>query len=162
MTRENSSEQPGRQVRPEFSERLSVPWWGWPLPLVAGCLLAAEVNMGFPGIWYWLPYLVAVPLVVLLLLMFGRTRVRLADDELWVGDAHLPVEFIDSVEAISAKDKRKALGPELDPRAFVLHRGWVGPVLRVRLNDPDDPTPYWLFSVRAADRLAELLRERIR
>ena len=50
------------------------------------------------------------------------------------------------------------LGPDLDPAAFVLHTGWVGPVLRVMLTDPADPTPYWVFSVRHAEQLAALLR----
>jgi hypothetical protein len=30
--------------------------------------------------------------------------------------------------------------------------------VRVRLTDPADPTPYWLFSTRRPERVAELLR----
>jgi Protein of unknown function (DUF3093) len=144
--------------RAEFSERLYVPWWGWPLPLAAAVLLAAEVHMGYPGVRAWLPYLVTVPLVVLTMLWLGRVKVELRDGQLWVGDAHLPLEFVGEVEVLPASAKRRALGRELDPQAFVVHRGWVGPVLRVELTDPDDPTPYWLFSARSAERLAELLR----
>jgi hypothetical protein len=59
---------------------------------------------------------------------------------------------------ISPKAKRRALGPELDPAAFLLHTGWVGPMVRVAVTDPEDPTPYWIFSVRQADKLAALLR----
>ncbi|MBY8851332.1 DUF3093 domain-containing protein, partial [Saccharothrix sp. MB29] len=44
--------------------------------------------------------------------------------------------------------------------AYVVHRGWVGPVVKVELRDPQDPTPYWLFSARSAERLAAVLRER--
>jgi hypothetical protein len=44
--------------------------------------------------------------------------------------------------------------------ACVTHRGWVGPMVRVELRDPADPTPYWLFSVRSAEELAALLRSR--
>jgi hypothetical protein len=144
--------------RPIFSERLYVPWWGWPLPLVAGGLLAAEVHMGYPGVRAWLPYLITIPLVIVMMLRLGRVKVEVRDDELWVGDAHLPLSFIGAVEVLPASDKRKALGPDLDPTAFVVHRGWVGPVLRVHLTDPADPTPYWLVSARSADRLAALLR----
>ncbi|KAA2254943.1 DUF3093 domain-containing protein [Solihabitans fulvus] len=144
-------------AQPDFSERLYVPWWAWPLPLLAAVLLAAEIHMGFHGVRSWLPYLVTVPLVLLVLLRLGRQKVEVRDGELRVGDAHMPLRLLGEAEVISAKDKRKALGPELEPTAFVSHRGWVGPIVRVQVADPDDPTPYWVFSVRAADRLAALI-----
>ncbi|GDY32920.1 DUF3093 domain-containing protein [Gandjariella thermophila] len=143
---------------PTFGERLYVPWWGWPLPLAAAVLLAAEVHMGYPGVRAWLPYLITIPIVLLAMAWLSRVRIELRDGELWVGDAHLPVEYIGEVEVLTGTAKRKALGPELDPQAFVVHRGWVKSALRVELTDPRDPTPYWVFSVRSADRLAELLR----
>jgi hypothetical protein len=134
------------------------------LPLLAGALLAAEIHMGYPGIRAWLPYLVMIPLVVLLLLAVGRTTVRVtsggadSEPELWVGDAHLPLRFVGEVDVIDRHHKRKALGPELDPAAFVVHRGWINSVVRVHLTDPEDPTPYWMISTRRPERLAEALR----
>jgi hypothetical protein len=65
---------------------------------------------------------------------------------------------VGAVQIVPVTAKRKALGPHLDPAAFVVHRGWVGPLLRVQLTDPADPTPYWMFSTRHPERLAELLR----
>jgi hypothetical protein len=124
-----------------FKERLYVPWWGWLLPVGAAVLLAA------------------VPLVVLLILRLGSLKVEVREGELHVGDAHVPLELLGSVEVFTAKTKRKAMGPHLDPAAFVAHRGWVGPMVKVALDDPADPTPYWLFSVRSADRLAALLKK---
>jgi Protein of unknown function (DUF3093) len=141
------------------SERLYVPWWGWPLPLLGAGLLAAEIHMGYPGVRAWLPYVILLPLMAAWLLVLGRAKVRLSGDELLVGDARLPLRFVGEVEVIGRERKRKALGPELDPAAYVLHRGWVGPVLRVHLTDPEDPTPYWVFSTRKPEALAELLRE---
>jgi hypothetical protein len=146
-------------VRLAFSERLAVPWWGWLLPLLAAVLLAAEIHMGYPGVRSWLPYLITVPFTVVMLLRLGRVKVEVRDGELRVGDAHLPLRFVGDVEVLPAQAKRKALGPELNPTAFLVHRGWVGPVLRVHLTDPADPTPYWLFSVRSANRLAAVLRQ---
>jgi hypothetical protein len=34
-------------------------------------------------------------------------------------------------------------------------------VLRITITDPADPTPYWIFSVRQAEKLATLLRANI-
>lgn len=143
-------------------ERLYVAWWAWPLPLAVAAVLSASIHQGYPGVRAWLPYAVLIPLAVLVLLRMGRTRValvRTADDTvLHVGDARLPVRFVGEVEVIDKDHKRKAMGPELEPAAYVVHRGWVGTMLRVRLTDPRDPTPYWLFSTRKPERLAELLR----
>ena len=93
-----------------------------------------------------------------LIVRWGRTRVAVADGELRVADARLPLEFVGAVDWFPPGEKRRVLGPRLDPAAFVVHRGWVGPVLRVQLTDPADPTPYWLFSTRHPERLAEILR----
>jgi hypothetical protein len=154
-------EAPGQHspdVAPVFDERLAVPLWWWPLGFGVATLLAAEVHMGYPGVRAWLPYLLTVPLTCVVLLRMGRHRVVLRGDELWVGPAHIPVRQLGQVQVIPPDAKRRVLGPDLDPAAFVLHTGWVGPVLRVILTDPADPTPYWVFSVRHAEQLAALLK----
>jgi Protein of unknown function (DUF3093) len=143
---------------PAFDERLSVPWW-WYVPAAGvGVLLGAEVHMGYPGVRSWIGYAVLVPLCVGALLLMSRTRVRVDDDALRVGTAVLPRRYVGRVEVVDRRDKQAALGPELDPAAFVLHRGWVGPLVRLEVTDPDDPTPYWVFSVRRPDRLLSALR----
>ncbi|HET9258126.1 MAG TPA: DUF3093 domain-containing protein [Pseudonocardiaceae bacterium] len=147
-------------MAPTFEERLAVPLWWWPLGLGVATLLAAEVHMGYPGVRAWLPYLLMIPLISVFLWRLGRHRVALRGSELWVGPAHIPVHLLGEVEVIPPDAKRRALGPDLDPAAFVLHTGWVGPVLRITVTDPADPTPYWIFSVRQAQTLASLLRAR--
>jgi hypothetical protein len=120
-------------------------------------LLAAEVHMGYPGVRAWLPYLLTVPLTIAVLVMMGRHHVTLRAGELWVGRAHIPTHHLGQIQLIHPNAKRRALGPNLDPRAFVLHAGWVGPVLQITVTDPADSTPYWIFSVRRAEELATLL-----
>lgn len=142
---------------PHYHERLSVPWWWWPPVLMVAVLLAVEVYLGFPRTPVWLPFLLTGPLALAYLVWLGRLRVGLADGELRVGDARLPVEFIGRCDVVQASGKRRALGPDLDPAAFVLHRGWVGPVVRVEVTDPADPTPYWVFSVRRPSELLAAL-----
>jgi Protein of unknown function (DUF3093) len=138
-----------------------VPLW-WFLPAVGvAVLLGAEVHLGYPGVRSWIGYAVTVPLFVAALVWLGRARVRVSDDELRVGSAVLPLRYIGRVDVVRKEDKQAALGPELDPAAYLLHRAWIGPVVRVEVTDPDDPTPYWVFSVRdTAGLLAALGVER--
>lgn len=150
----------GETDRKLYSERLYVAWWGWPLPLIAAALLAAEIHMGYPGVRAWLPYLILMPLMAAWLVLLGRSKVEITEDELLVGNARLPLRFVGEVDVVDREHKRKALGPELDPAAFVVHRGWVGPIVRVHLTDPEDPTPYWVFSTRKPEAVAGLLRKK--
>lgn len=148
----------GAPTRVLFEERLRVPLWWWLPGLGVAGLLAAEVHMGYPGIRAWAPYLLLVPVAVAALLSLGRTRVQVADGELRVGRAHVPLRFVGEVDIIARQHKRQVLGPDLDPAAYLVHRAWVGPLVRVRLTDPDDPTPYWVFSTRRPEELAKVLR----
>jgi hypothetical protein len=147
-------------ARPGYEERLWVPpWWAVPALGVSG-LLAAEVHMGYPGVRAWLPYVLLLTVAAAVLLTLSRTRVRVTAERLEVGPASLPLEFVGEVDVVPKAGKRRALGPESDPAAFMLHRAWIGPMVRVRLTDPDDLTPYWIFSTRRPDRLVELLGSR--
>jgi hypothetical protein len=74
-----------------------------------------------------------------------------------VGPATLPTRFISASEVVPVRAKQQALGPGLDPSAYLLHRPWIGPMVRVTLDDPTDPTPYWLFSSRRATELVAAL-----
>ncbi|OLR94939.1 DUF3093 domain-containing protein [Actinokineospora bangkokensis] len=143
---------------PTYAERLHVTWYWWPLPLLAAGLLAAEVHMGYPGVRAWLPYAIVLPLTLLMLWRAGRTPVAVRDGKLLVADANLPLEHVGEVVVVAKEHKRRVLGPHLDPAAHVVHRGWVGPLVRVVVEDPEDSTPYWLFSTRHPEQVAEALR----
>jgi hypothetical protein len=142
-----------------FRERLYLTWWHWLLPLLAAGLLAAEVNMGYPGIRAWLPYVVCFALCLVLLWRFSAAKVEVHDGELWVGDAHLPLEFVGEVQIVPPAAKRKVLGPAFDPAAFALTRSWIGPMVWVEVKDENDPTPYWLISSRKPEKLVTALIE---
>lgn len=145
-----------------YRERLWVPWWWWPLGLGVAALIAKEVNMGVRTLPLWLPYAVLGAVAVGVLLWLGRVEVRVVetgpDVELWAGQAHLPASVVSRSAEIPRTAKSAALGRQLDPAAFVLHRGWVGPLVLLVLDDPDDPTPYWLVSARHPERLLSALR----
>ncbi|GAA4732474.1 DUF3093 domain-containing protein [Phytohabitans rumicis] len=138
----------------EYAERLTVPWWLWVPGLGAAGLLAAEIWMGSGGLRAWLPFALLVPLAAAGLWWVGRIHVRVTDGELHVDDAHLPVRFISDVVPLDASGKREVLGVGADPLAFVVQRPWVGGAVQVILDDPADPTPYWVVSSRRPAKLA--------
>lgn len=147
-----------------YRERLTVPWWWWPLAFGVAALVALEVNRAAQDLPDWVSFAVLFAIVAGVLIWFGRTEVRVetADDGrlvLWAGPAHLPASVITRSVEIPRTAKSAALGRQLDPAAYVLHRPWVGPLVLVVFDDPDDPTPYWLVSSRHPDRVLAAMRE---
>ena len=148
-----------------YQERLRVPlWWCLPAFLLA-VIIAYEVNLGVRSLPDWLPYALLLPVAAAVLVWLGRVDVRVvstSDDgtgtELWVGTAHLPVAVISRSAEVPKSAKSAALGRQLDPAAYVVHRAWIKPMILVVLDDPDDPTPYWLVSCRRPDRVLAALR----
>ncbi|MGV9482476.1 DUF3093 family protein, partial [Gordonia aichiensis] len=67
------------------------------------------------------------------------------------------VSFVARAAAVAPTAKSAALGRQLDPAAYVQHRAWIGPMALLVLDDPDDPTPYWLISTRRPDRVLAAL-----
>lgn len=133
-------------------------WWAWVGSLAIVALIAAQIHMGAPGLRVWIAYVVIPPLAVAALLWLGRLRVAVEDGEFKVDDARLPVEFIAEVTPLSGTPLRDAMTVGLDPMAFVVQRPWMGGAVKVTLDDPEDPTPYWIVSTRRPEELAEALR----
>lgn len=113
----------------------------------------------------WWPYATLFAVAAAALLWLGRIEIRVTADpaapgevQLWAGQAHLPVTVISRSAEIAPSAKSAALGRQLDPAAYVLHRAWVGPMILALLDDPDDPTPYWLVSCRHPERVLSALR----
>jgi hypothetical protein len=149
-----------------YQERLRVPLW-WCLPaFVLAVIIAYEVNLGIRSLPDWLPYVLLLPVAVMALVWLSRVDVRVVSmpsadgvvTELWAGGAHLPVSVISRSAEVPRSAKSAALGRQLDPAAYVVHRAWIGPMILVVLDDPDDPTPYWLVSCRHPDRVLAALR----
>ncbi|ORW65563.1 DUF3093 domain-containing protein [Mycolicibacter senuensis] len=145
-----------------YREQLWVPWWWWPLGFVGNGLMAYEVRLGLRSLPGWLPFAVFFAITVAALLWLGRIQVRVIETggevQLWVGEAHLPAGVIARSAEVPQSAKSAALGRQLDPAAYVVHRGWVGPMVLVVLDDPDDPTPYWLVSCRHPQRVLAALQ----
>ncbi|MEV4637084.1 DUF3093 domain-containing protein [Actinoplanes sp. NPDC049548] len=153
-----TSEPSARTAPPAaYAERLRAPWWMWPAAMGVGALLAAEIWMGSSGLRAWVPFAVLLPLSALLPWWLGRIRVAVTTAELQVDDARLPVSVISDVVALDADGKREVLGVGSHPLAFVVQRPWIKGAVQVVLDDPADPTPFWVVSTRHPVELATAL-----
>jgi Protein of unknown function (DUF3093) len=131
-----------------YRERLGVPWWWWLTGPAVAALLAAEVYLGVPGIATWIPYLILLPATLVALWWVGRVRITVTNDELVVDDARLPLRQVAGAVALDGLAKRDLLGPGAHRDAFVVQRPWIPGGVQVFLDDPTDPTPYWVISSR--------------
>jgi hypothetical protein len=128
------------------------------LPTAAvAAVLAAEIGLGAPGVRGWLPLALIIPLSLAFLWWFGRIRIAVTGSELRVDDARLPLEIIADAIPLTADDKRLLLGQASDPLAFVIQRPWINGAIQIMLDDPADPTPYWLISTRHPEEMAQAL-----
>ncbi|WP_198587076.1 DUF3093 domain-containing protein [Glycomyces xiaoerkulensis] len=144
-----------------YAERMRMPWAGWIGTVAAAAVAAGLSNFGDLR-WWRLTLSVAVFLVPLIgAWWLGRLPVRVVEHGegrwLHVDDARLPVSAIDRVEVLEPTAYSDSLGVALHPLAFVVQRPWIRRGIRVVLDDPDDPTPYWVVSSRNPERLREAL-----
>lgn len=149
---------------PSYDERLTVPWWWWPIGLAIAVLGAAEIHGGAGGpLRSVLPYVVLPGLTTLVLAGSSRSRVRLADGVLHVPGARVPVTAVGAVTPLDATGVRRWLGPLAQRWAFVALRPWLHSAVRLELADPADDTPYWLIGTRRpAELVAALEQARVR
>ncbi len=114
-----------------------------------------------------LAFLVAVPVLIscvvvgfffavnaAIFISYGAARITLADGVFEAGRARIPVHLLVAPEALDAASARRTAGRDADVRAYLLIRPSAPEAIRVRVQDPADPTPYWLVSTRHPTTLA--------
>ena len=62
-----------------------------------------------------------------------------------------------AVQPLTVEQTRRLRGPTADVRAHVALRPWLRRAVAVRLEDPDDDTPYWLVGTTRPEALATAL-----
>lgn len=89
-----------------------------------------------------------------LTLLFTAPVISVTDGVLTAGRARIGTELLGEAVPFEAEEATLERGRRLDARAWLLIRGWIGPVVRVPIEDPQDPAPYWLVSTRHPTTLA--------
>lgn len=88
------------------------------------------------------------------LLILASPTITVADGVLTAGRARIQLAQTGEAAGFEGTEATAERGVRLDARAWMLIRGWVTSVVRVPVNDPSDPTPYWLLSSRHPTELA--------
>lgn len=140
-----------------YRERLHVPlrWWVQATMFLATFWLALTVAM--PG---WLAWSASAALLLGVYGIFawlGSPEIEVRDGVLHAGTARIPLEHVGAVQALDRDATRRVHGVDADARAFLLTRPYIASAVKVAVDDPDDPTPYWLISSRHPRQLATAL-----
>ena len=140
-----------------YEERLRVPlrWWVQATMFLATLWLALVVAL--PGPVAWTASAVLFAGVYGILAWLGSASVEVRDGLLHAGPATIPLARIGAAEALDKDATRRVHGVDADARAFLVTRPYIKRSVKVVVDDPDDPTPYWLVSSRHPRRLAAAL-----
>jgi hypothetical protein len=91
-------------------------------------------------------------------LFFLAPVIQVGSSHLTVARAKIPMNLLGNIEEIAKDQIFSERGPKLDPAAHKVFQGTVKTAIKITVNDPNDPTPYWIISTRKPAQLAEVLR----
>ena len=136
------------------AERLFAPlsWWLAVAAFAATCGWIVLVISSVPTAV--ITALVAAALMGTVVGRYGSMRVSADERGLQVGPALLRPEFVGTAEPLHRAEYRARLGVDADARAHLVTRPYLDRGVLVTVDDPADPTPYWLISSRHPDELA--------
>ncbi|WP_018581310.1 DUF3093 domain-containing protein [Corynebacterium pilosum] len=157
MTESTSSQGTPRTL---YKERQWVPWYWWLLLAAFSALVGFQFGLNRAPIWTWVWLIGTFVVGGWVLVWMSRTTITVEADPdgsrwLIVDQASLPATVVDRSMVVPESAKRNALGRQLDPAAFVMSKGWIKELALIVLDDPEDPTPYWLISSKNPEALLE-------
>jgi hypothetical protein len=133
----------------------------WPAPwiwvVVAGAAVASVFTFIPISLQAGIVAAVVVAAVLTTLLILSTPRIRVTPTELQVGKAQIERKYLGNVEAYTGAEATAQRGTELHGKAYLCIRGWISPVVKITIDDAEDPTPYWLTSTRRPEQLTAAL-----
>lgn len=133
----------------------------WPLWLL---LLALTFDLSIIlAIWASLGDL-SVLITTLILAIFttylylaSSLTLKLDENKLSVGRANIDIKYLKDAKVLSRQDMLFYRGAGIDPRAYLAIRFWIKGGLKIEIDDPRDPTPYWLISSKQSEEFVAKL-----
>ncbi len=136
-----------------YAERLRPPILWWVVVALMASTFVVAVAVFLPG-WVVLASLVAAVAIVVGLMLAFTATVRVSPAGFGAARSTLEWAYVGRVAHLDKTEVRRRLGPDADPRAFVLYRSYADEAVEITVEDPADPHPYWLVSTHDAAKLA--------
>lgn len=95
----------------------------------------------------------------LVAIYMSTSEITYDGDELRIKRAHIEAKYLGKATVIDRKEFAIARTRGADPAAFFPLTFWISEGLRIEIEDPRDPTPYWLISTKRAAQLKAALEE---
>lgn len=141
----------------DFKEVIRPPWWlvafiyFMLLSLVVAIWAAFDNNAAINAF--------AISLALQAAIVHWMTStIEVEGGELRIKRAHIPVKYLGQIEEITKEKFGFERTRGADPAAFFAITFWISRGIKVTVNDPRDPTPYWLISTKRAAELAAALK----
>lgn len=134
---------------PHYRERLTPAFWVFlSTALVIPASIIVFAPIAGPGVLIGIGVGLVLYAGVVVALLATSPVIEVGADTLRVGRARIPLALLGELEAFRGAEASAERGRRLDARAWLCIRGWIDPVVKMRIADPQDPTPYWLVSTR--------------
>ncbi len=142
----------------DFKERTPWPIWLWLFLLFLASTLALAFWAALGLRW---GEITALLQLLGLIYLSQRTllEIEVSEDQLKINGAQIEKKYLGKIEVFSADQMRQWRGPLSDPACHMALRFWINSGVKIEINDPKDPTPYWLISSKRAKPLAAALSE---
>lgn len=143
-----------------YSERQWVPWYFWFMAAFVVAITTATVSLNRTIWWAIIPAVVLSAIAIWVMVSWSGTVLRVEKDAdgthwLMVKDAQLPHDVVQRSMVVPKSARRNALGPQFDPAAFLVTHGWIDEHVMLVLDDPEDPTPYWLIAAKKPQQVLD-------
>lgn len=139
-----------------YRERVTPKWTSFlPLSLILPTfwLTFAPINAAF-GIGLG----TSITLIVVALMVSNSPVIVITPEQIRVGKAALPMKYVAKEKAIEEKNAFAERGPMLDSRAYLALQSSKKGLIKIEVSDPNDPTPYWLFSTGKPELVLEAIK----
>lgn len=140
-----------------WEEKIRWPWW---LTLLILGLDLSIIIAIWAGLGNTAALIAAGSTLLFTCYLFFITvlRTRVEGENLSVGRAKIQKKYLGKVITLSIDEFRHLRGAGINPSAFHAFRFWIKRGVKIEINDPRDPTPYWLVSSKAPEQFAEALK----
>ena len=137
----------------------NIPWPWWLTLLILGLDLSIIIAI-WAGLGNTAALIAAGSTLLFTCYLFFITvlRTRVEGENLSVGRAKIQKKYLGKVITLSIDEFRHLRGAGINPSAFHAFRFWIKRGVKIEINDPRDPTPYWLVSSKAPEQFAEALK----